>query len=100
MNNAGYRLHGDLRSDNVYVRLLDLVVRGSESAAIEIDHGKQLALDGVTAYGAVSAIRVADTAGLRVLNTACRGPSAFRGSLKYRSVFNSRLNRRQRREQR
>ena len=72
-----------------YVRLLDLVVRGSGSTAIEIDHGEQLVLDGVTAYGAASAIRVADTAGLRVLNTACRGPSApwtFRGSLKYRSV--------------
>ncbi|MBC8116521.1 MAG: DUF1565 domain-containing protein, partial [Candidatus Saccharimonas sp.] len=72
-----------------YVKLLDLVVRGSGSTAIEIDHGEQLVLDGVTAYGAASAIRVADTAGLRVLNTACRGPSApwtFRGSLKYRSV--------------
>ena len=72
-----------------YVRLLDLVVRGSGSTAIEIDHGEQLVLDGVTAYGAASAIRVADTAGLRVLNTACRGPAApwtFRGSLKYRSV--------------
>lgn len=72
-----------------YVRLLDLVVRGSGSTAIEIDHGEQIVLDGVTAYGAASAIRVADTAGLRVLNTACRGPSApwtFRGSLKYRSV--------------
>lgn len=72
-----------------YVKLLDLVVRGSGTTAIEIDHGEQLVLDGVTAYGAASAIRVADTAGLRILNTACRGPAApwtFRGSLKYRSV--------------
>lgn len=71
------------------VKLLDLVVRGSGSTAIEIDHGEQLVLDGVTAYGAASAMRVVDTAGLRVLNTACRGPAApwtFRGSLKYRSV--------------
>ncbi len=87
----GAASHGPTLSlkDCHYVRLLDLVVRGSGTTAIEIDHGEQLVLDGVTAYGAASAIRVADTAGLRVLNTACRGPSApwtFRGSLKYRSV--------------
>ncbi|MBC8115593.1 MAG: DUF1565 domain-containing protein [Candidatus Saccharimonas sp.] len=87
----GAASHGPTLSlkDCRYGRLLDLVVRGSGSTAIEIDHGEQLVLDGVTAYGAASAIRVADTAGLRVLNTACRGPSApwtFRGSLKYRSV--------------
>lgn len=87
----GAASHGPTLSlkDCRYVRLLDLVVRGSGSTAIEIDHGEQIVLDGVTAYGAASAIRVADTAGLRVLNTACRGPSApwtFRGSLKYRSV--------------
>lgn len=72
-----------------HVRLQDLVVRGARTAALEIFDGEHIELDGLTIYGGQSAISVRDTAGLRMVHTACRGiaaPWTFRDSLKYRAI--------------
>ena len=72
-----------------HVRVLDLVVRGSRGPTVEIEACTNIELDGLTVYGGSSCFQVRDTAGLRVLNTACRGiaaPWTFRGSLKYRAI--------------
>jgi hypothetical protein len=76
-----------------HVRVQDLVARGCVAATISVIDGRNLEFDGVTAYGGGAAIKVIDTAGLRVINTACRGiaaPWTFRGSLKYRA-FEARI---------
>jgi hypothetical protein len=76
-----------------YVRLQDLVARGCVAATISVVDGRNVEFDGVTAYGGGAAIKVVDTAGLRVIHTACRGitaPWTFRGSLKYRA-FEARI---------
>lgn len=72
-----------------FLRVQDLVVRGSRKAAVEVDDCQKIEFDGLTVYGGASAFAVRDTWGLRLLNTACRGiaaPWTFRGSLKYRSI--------------
>lgn len=71
------------------VRFQDLVVRGSSTATVDVSDSARLVFDGLTVYGGQSAFRVRDTAGVRVLHTACRGiaaPWTFRGHLKYRSA--------------
>lgn len=70
------------------LRLQDLVVRGSVAATVEVTDSARLVFDGLTVYSGRSCFQVRDTAGLRVLHTACRGiaaPWTFRGHLKYRS---------------
>jgi hypothetical protein len=70
------------------LRFQDIVVRGSVMAAVEVADSARLVFDGLTVYSGRSAFQVRDTAGLRVLHTACRGiaaPWTFRGHLKYRS---------------
>jgi len=72
-----------------FVRLQDLVVRGARGSALHVGGCTNVILDGLTVYGGSCPIGVGDTAGLRVLHTACRGvaaPWTFRGSLKYRST--------------
>lgn len=72
-----------------FVRLQDLVIRGTRETALAISESADIEIDGLTLYGGSSAMRVAKTAGLRMTHTACRGiaaPWTFRGSLKYRSV--------------
>jgi hypothetical protein len=74
--------------DSSDLYLQDLVVRGSVTATVDVSDSTQLVFDGLTVYCGQSAFRVRDTAGLRMLNTACRGiaaPWTFRGHLKYRS---------------
>jgi hypothetical protein len=76
-----------------HVRLQDLAARGCVAPTITVVDCRNVELDGVTAYGGGAAIKVVDTAGLRVINTACRGiaaPWTFRGSLKYRA-FEARI---------
>ena len=76
-----------------HVRLQDIVARGSVAATITIGDCRNIEIDGVTSYGGGAAIKVVDTHGLRVINTACRGiaaPWTFRGSLKYRA-FEARI---------
>jgi hypothetical protein len=71
------------------VHFQDLVVRGSATAAVEVTDAARLRFEGLTVYGGHSAFLVRDTAGLRILHTACRGiaaPWTFRGHLKYRST--------------
>lgn len=74
--------------DSSDLQLQDLVVRGSVTATVDVSDSARLVFDGLTVYSGQSAFRVRDTAGLRLLNTACRGiaaPWTFRGHLKYRS---------------
>lgn len=71
------------------VILQDLVVRGSREATLSIVDSANITLDGVTAYGGSSAMRVASTSGLRGVDSAFRGiaaPWTWRGSLKYRAI--------------
>lgn len=72
-----------------HITLQDLVVRGSATATLLIQECADITLDGVTIYGGGKAMQVRDTAGLRMIHSACRGLSApwmYRGALKYRSV--------------
>ena len=72
-----------------HVVLQDLAVRGSATATLLIEDCADVTLDGVTVFGGGKAVQVRDTAGFRMLHSACRGVSApwmYRGSLKYRSV--------------
>lgn len=71
------------------VKLQDVAVRGARTAAITILGSENIELDGVTAYGGQSCVRIAETGGVRMVNTTCRGiaaPWTFRGSLKYRAI--------------
>lgn len=72
-----------------HVRIEDLAVRGAREAAIDIANCNRIVLDGVTAHGGSSALRVAGTSGLRAVDCAFRGiaaPWTFRGHLKYRAI--------------
>lgn len=72
-----------------HVRLHDLVVRGSREPTLDVFDCHDIELDGLTLYGGSAALRVHDTIGLRMVDTACRGlaaPWTFRGSLKYRAI--------------
>jgi len=72
-----------------HVRLLDLVVLGARTAAVDIDDCTDIECVGLSMYGGASAMRVIDTRGLRVFDCALRGiaaPWTFRGSLKYRAI--------------
>lgn len=75
--------------DASYVRVQDLVVRGSRLATVSINQSQNIEFDGVTAFGGQSAMAVRDSAGLRLWNCALRGiaaPWTYRGSLKYRAI--------------
>lgn len=71
------------------VRVQDLVIRGARGPTIEVSACENIEFDGLTVYGGSTCFQVKDTAGLRLLHTACRGiaaPWTFRGSLKYRAI--------------
>jgi hypothetical protein len=83
--------HGPVFSliESQNVRLWDVVVRGAGKITLNVERCRNIELDGVTAYGAHSPIRVISTAGLRMQHSACRGmgaPWTSRAALKYRSV--------------
>jgi hypothetical protein len=72
-----------------HITLQDIVLRGSAVATLAIRDSADITLDGVTIYGGSPAMQVKDSAGLRMIHSACRGLSApwmYRGALKYRSV--------------
>lgn len=72
-----------------YVRIQDLVVRGSNGSTIEVENSERIELDGVTAYGGARTMTVSGTTGLRLIGCAFSGISApwsSRGSLKYHGV--------------
>src|SRR5262249_39669657 len=65
------RLHGAR-----HVRIRDLVVRGAKRAAVLIEGGQDVELDGVTLYGSSMALRTSKIKGLRVVHSALRGHAA------------------------
>lgn len=72
-----------------FVRVQDIVVRGSRAATVSVNDCRNIEFDGVTMYGGASPISVRDTGGLSLWHCACRGiaaPWTFRGSLKYRAI--------------
>lgn len=72
-----------------YLRFQDLVVRGARGPTVEVSASANIDFDGLTVYGGAACFSVKETAGLRLVNTACRGlaaPWTFRGSLKYRAI--------------
>lgn len=72
-----------------HVNVLDLQLRGSVEAALDIQNCEGLQLHGLSVHGANSAIRVTDTRGMLLRDSAVRGnaaPWTFRGSLKYRAL--------------
>lgn len=72
-----------------HVRVLDLSLRGSVEAALEIQNSTCIELSGLSVHGGNSAIRVSDTHGLAMSDCGVRGiaaPWTFRGSLKYRAL--------------
>jgi len=71
-----------------YLRLEDVVVRGSAARTVEIADSHDVELDGVTIYGGAPALWVGSTHHLRVIRSALRGtaaPWSSRASMKYRS---------------
>jgi len=72
-----------------HVKLLDLMLCGSVETALDIQDCQALELNGIYAFGASSTIRIANTQGLLMRDSAVRGnaaPWTFRGSLKYRAL--------------
>jgi hypothetical protein len=70
-----------------YLRLQDLVFRGSATRTVEIADSDHIELDGVTIYGGSPAVYVGSTHHLRVVRSALRGtaaPWSSRASMKYR----------------
>jgi hypothetical protein len=71
------------------IKLQDLVLRGSVTAALEIENCREIELSGLSIHGGNAAVRVVNTYGLLMCDSAVRGiaaPWTFRGSLKYRAV--------------
>jgi hypothetical protein len=70
-----------------YVRIQDLVLRGSATRTLEISDSDHIELDGVTIYGGSPAVYVGSTHHLRLIRSAVRGtaaPWSSRASMKYR----------------
>lgn len=70
-----------------YVRIQDLVLRGSSTTTVEIAGSSHIELDGVTIYGGSPAMWVRATDHLRLVRSALRGtaaPWSSRASMKYR----------------
>lgn len=70
-----------------YVRLQDLVLRGSATRTLEIEEAGYVELDGVTVYGGAPAMWVKSTHHLKMMRSALRGtaaPWSSRASMKYR----------------
>jgi hypothetical protein len=77
-----------LRLDRAsYVRVQDIVLRGSATRTVEITGGSHIELDGVTIYGGAPAVYVGSTDHLRLVRSVVRGtaaPWSSRASMKYR----------------
>ena len=70
-----------------FVRVQDLVVRGSATRTLAVTDSNHIELDGVTVYGGSPAMFVAQTDHLRLIRSALRGtaaPWSSRASMKYR----------------
>jgi hypothetical protein len=79
-----------LRLDKAaYVRVQDVVFRGSATRTVEIADSNHVELDGVTIYGGAPALWVGSTSYLRLVRSALRGvaaPWSSRASMKYRGI--------------
>lgn len=72
-----------------HVKLLDLQLRGSVEAALDLQDCECIELNGLSVHGGNTAIRVAGTQVLIMRDSAVRGnaaPWTFRGMLKYRAL--------------
>lgn len=72
-----------------WVRVQDVVVRGSRVATFRIGDASDIELDGITVYGGSTPLGVSGTAGLRITNSAFRGiqgPWSTRSTMKYRGI--------------
>lgn len=72
-----------------FVRVQDVVVRGSRGPSVTVHGCENVEFDGLTVYAGSAAFQIKESGGVRLANTACRGiaaPWTFRGSLKYRAI--------------
>ncbi len=72
-----------------HVNVLDIQLRGSVEAALDLQDCECIELNGLSVYGSNSTIRVAGTRQLVLRDSAVRGnaaPWTFRGMLKYRAL--------------
>jgi hypothetical protein len=59
-----------------HVRIQDIVVRGSKTAAVKVENADSIALDGMTLYGGNMGVRASRVHGLRLIDCALRGHAA------------------------
>lgn len=74
---------------SAYVRIQDLVFRGSAVRTVAIADSSHVELDGVTIYGGAPALWIAATDHLQLTRSAVRGaaaPWSSRASMKYRGI--------------
>jgi hypothetical protein len=76
-------------TNSAYLRIQDLVFRGSAVRTVAIADTSHVELDGVTIYGGAPALWIAATDHLRLTRSALRGtaaPWSSRASMKYRGI--------------
>jgi hypothetical protein len=76
-----------IKIETSYVRLYDLVLRGSSVATLELSNASHIELGGVTIFGGAPAIHARSASAVRILDSAIRGaaaPWSSRPSMKYR----------------
>lgn len=76
-------------SGGCYLRLQDLVVRGSSGTTVEVEGCHDIELDGLVVYGGALGLRVRETSRLRMVDCALRSiaaPWSGRVHLKYRGI--------------
>jgi hypothetical protein len=72
-----------------FIRVQDLVLRGSRDATLELNECEGVELDGLTAYGGAPTLKLRGNRNVRIVNSAFRGVSApwsSRYAEKYRGV--------------
>jgi hypothetical protein len=82
VNRTPLRLQG-----TKYVRVQDLVVRGSSTSTVAIEDSSNIELDGVTLYGGSPALLIKSTSHFKLVRSTLRGtaaPWSSRASMKYR----------------
>ena len=72
-----------------FIRVQDLVLRGTRDSTVELNDCEGIELDGITAYGGAPALALRRNRNVRIVNSAFRGVSApwsSRYAEKYRGV--------------
>src|SRR5207302_5091618 len=73
----------------MHLRLRDLVIRGSRSRTLNVEGGRDIAVDHVTVYGGAPALQLRSVDGFRLTHSALRGlcaPWSSRTSEKYHGI--------------